>query len=354
MKKQNNHFWLIIYLGVSHVFIVLLLAILLSVEHFFAIIFALFLFISLLFVPILLYGKSYIKYYLIVVCLFVPVVFNWSIWENTWKYKNYSLECVDPCSQYNMNIFNLLTENELIFSALRFSNWFGIDFWSLSVDNKIFSQINNQTINLPSGIQKWLTNNTKNTQYYLQYGENYKAGNKVIFLLHWNGGWFLFYQKYFSKLIKNNDYLMVSPNYWMWLRDRKEGMKKILATKNDLINKWIIRKDSEFILMWISNGWRGLSRVIDSSEYNIFKKYIYLSWFIDTEIMLSDNFNKNISNKELLLIHWEKDKRAVFSKEVFEKISDKSEQLIYKEWTHFILLDNYSEIINTIQKFIKK
>ena len=285
--------------------------------------------------------------------LFFIISIIWSYNLNNKIDWNYELVDLDT-NKYNFNLLNNLNEKELLnaWIKLSFSLWITNEQlnkfipWLLNYENNI-------KINLPSQIPNALINK-KEQKYVLYSPQNYNK-DKIIFVLHWSCWGFLFYQKYFKQFADKYNYQVVTPTFWWWNWNENWWIDLIYNTYNDLLNKQKINKNTQIILIWISNWWVWISRSIYFDDKNIFQKIIYISGVMEENIINTPNFEKNIKNKYVYVISWEKDDRVFYDNYLKQK--DKlnvKKDLVFADWDHFILLSKWQKIIDFIDKIIKQ
>jgi len=318
----------------------------------------------LLFLPILLILN--IKYYKKILILFFISIF-WIFllwfWKNSWidkvEWWIYELVCINNCSEYNWSLFNTVSEKELL------NMWFDASWllWMskkqiLSFKDSVLKLNNSIKINLASQIPDSLINKTNFQKYFLYKPDKIKQ-NKVIIFLHWSAWWFKYYQKLFKNFLDKNGIIMASPNYWWGNWEQLWWQELVYKTYNDLVNKKLINKNSEIILVWASNWGRWLTRLISQDNKNLFKKIVFISGVIEKSVTDLEEFKNNIKNKQVLVIHWTEDKQVdyYFVNKFLEEFKDNNierEIFFWEDWNHFILWTKVWIIKEKIENFINK
>lgn len=344
-------FWIFIYIVFILLFILWLLWLAFSIESFFGFIFVSFFLFLFLFPLCIFFRPKWFRIYIFILCWFLPFIFVGWFEKNTKTDENFSLECIWECKKYSWNIFNLVTEDELIQAVFKIHTIIGLDIWWIDDKNSSFYSINGQKINIPSQLPGWLLNSTNNNQYYLQYWKDYIPWNPTILFLHGSAGNFLFYQKYFSDLIQESQYLLISPSYWFWNWDVWNFEQFIVDIYWDLEDKKIILHSWEKIIMWLSNGGKWLTRILWNNEIQ-FEKYIYLSWFFEKDIITDWGFQEIIDNKNISIIHGWIDKNTPFFDDI-NIVFWSSNIYFFPTADHFLLITHYQEIIDILKNILK-
>lgn len=355
--KENKIFLLCCYLFLTSIFWYSLFILFLSVQTIKTFILWLIV-LSILIIPIIFLIKFKInKIYLLLSIISLFIILWFGFQKNEWTHNNFSLVCIKPCDQYYWNLLNILTEKELL------NMWFK-SAWFFSINNTTLDSFKNTVlkieeeidINLPSQIPKSILDNVDEKQYFVYIPEN-SDKDKIIIFLHWSAWWFIFYQKLFKQFADNQWIIIVSPNFWWWNWNNYWWTNLVWDVYNNLLNKEIINKNTEIILMWASNGWRWLTRLISEDENNIFSKIVFISPIIEYKITNYKSFQKNIKDKKILIIHWKKDVRIPFSH--IEEFTNENnnidlDTLIFNEWNHFILGTESEAIQEKLKEFIWK
>ncbi len=344
------------YLFSTSIFWYFLFILFLSVETLKTFIFWISFLIFLVFpVIFILKDKTNIKYVFVFLSCFL-VIFGLSFQKNEWEYNNFSLVCIDSCNKFSLNPLNAISEKELL------NIWFRAA-WALWIDNNKLNSFRNiilkteeaVDIELPSQIPNAIFNNVGDEKYFLYKPENSK--NRLVILLHWSAGSFMFYQKLFKLFMDDEGVTLVSPIFGWWNWNDERWTELVWNTYNDLLNKGIVNKDTEVVLMWVSNGGRWLTRLVSQDDDNIFSKVIFISGVIEKKITDGSGFKNNVKWKDVLVIHWEEDERVPFSYiEDFMVNSNLNnlDKLIFSEGNHFVLASEFDEIREKIEEFLNE
>lgn len=298
---------------------------------------------------------SLINLYIIFFCILLIIGLNFQ--KNQWIDWKFELICLNDCNSYNWNILNVFTENELLnmwFSVSKLL-WVPIDQLNSFKDDILI--INESIkIRLPSVIPQAISDTVINKQYFI-YTPDENTSNKIIIFLHGSAGSFQYYQKIFKKVSDDSGVSIVSPIFGWWNWNKDGWVNLVLSVYEDLKNKNLINDGTEITIIWTSNWWRWLTRIISKDTKNIFHKIIFISWVIEWEITWMESFQRNIENKKILIIHWKQDKRVSFDlvNNFIESYKQYNIELLeYEEWDHFILWTQKQDILNNIINFIKK
>lgn len=292
------------------------------------------------------------KFLSIIAILFVIILLNW-FQPNNAQDGQFSLTCLN-CSKYNYNILNAISERELLDAWYRLA-WM---LWITKEQLRLFKDIELQyedrvQINLPSQMPNAILNYKENK--YIIYKPNNLKTNKIIFVLHWSAWWFLFYQKFFKQFADKYNIAVVTPVFGWGNWNEPWWVNLFFDTYKDLMNKWVINKQTEVILFWLSNGWVGLTRVIYFDNDNIFSKIMYISWVMEKEIMQTKRFQDNLAHKQIFTIQWEIDDRVTYSNYLdCKKYLWNIQELIFPDWDHFILLNKDKQVVEEIEKMIER
>lgn len=177
-----------------------------------------------------------------------------------------------------------------------------------------------------------------------------------MIVLHWSAGNFLFYQKYLKNFADENGIIIITPSFWWGNRNEKWWTELVFETYNDLLLRKIINKNTQIYLAWLSNWWRWLTRIVAEDRNNVFRKIIFISGVMEQEIVKNSDFQRNMLNKEFLIIAWNNDDRVYFSDTSDSLKFMKWKSIItmfFENWDHFIFVSEWKKIFEKIQKFIK-
>lgn len=353
--KLNKIFLIINYLIITIIVWVPLSILFFSIETLKTLIFWIVV-LFLLIIPIVIIinwklSKLYLSIIIFLVYVFVLLWFQ----KNEWIYNNFSLICVNDCPKYNWNPLNAISEKELL------NMWFK-SAWFLWINDATLNSFKydilniekNIKIELPSQIPNAILDNVENEKYFLYKPE--KNNNTLLILLHGSAGWFQYYQKLFKELADENWIIIASPNYWWWEWQNEWWTKLVMDVYNKLYNEKIINKNTKIILLWVSNWWRWLTRLIEQDNNNIFSKVVFISWVIEKSITDKANFLNNLKTKKLFVIHWVDDDRVWFNyiqDFIASTNSNNLKTLIFEKWDHFILGTEFDKIKPELVEFIK-
>lgn len=353
MEKISNElkiYYLWLYLVVFWIFWLVFLSLLIHSRTFFSVIFSLFLIWFFLLPVIFILNSKINKKYLGILCILLIISTFWAFEKTVWIEGNYELVNLD-WKKYSFNYLNNYTEKELLYTWAQMS-------WILWVTKEQADYVKEASksyyeneIKLPSQIPDALFDKS-NRNYVIYTPSNYNK-EKVIFVIHGSCGNFMFYQKVFQKLADETWYQIITPSFWFWNWFNTWWVEMIFDTYIDLINKQKINKNTQSIMIWVSNGWTALSRMIYFDDKNIFSKIFYLSWVVEKNIFELEKFKNNAKNKEIYWIHGKVDDRIWF--EYFQEadeILDFKDKLIFEDWDHFILMSKAKEIMEFVQKNI--
>lgn len=356
MKKNIilRVFLLVTYLVAISIFVVILYWLALWVENFNGYIFVVWMGLSLS-IPIIyiLFDKISKKVMILWIIITIYTLSRW-FQINQKTDGDYKLVCMNNCNKYNYNILNILTEKELLNSGYKLASLIWITKEQLHKFQKIqLSYENKINIDLPSQIPNWLID--KKQSKYILYSKPSFTKDKLIMVIHGSCGWFLFYQKFFKQYWDKYKTKVVLPTFGWWNWNKEWWIKLIFDTYYDLLNKWEITKDTEVILIGISNWWLGLSRTIYFDKENIFPKIIYVSAVMENEIIQSKEFAKNIQNKLVSIIHGKIDDRIDYiNTKYLTKYYPNISTLFVENWDHFILLNEEKLLSQEIEKIIEQ
>lgn len=271
--------------------------------------------------------------------------------KTDWDYK---LVCMNNCSKYNYNLLNILTEKDLLNSGYKLASLIWITKEQLNKFQNIqLSYEEKVNINLPSQISNGLID--KKQSKYILYSKQSFTKDKLIMVVHGSCGWFLFYQKFFKQYWDKYNTKVVVPTFGWWNWNKEWWIELIFHTYYDLLNKWEINKDTEIVLIGISNWWLWLSRAIYFDKDNIFSKVIYISAVMENEIIQSKEFEKNAQNKLVSIIHWKIDDRVdYYNTKYLTKYFPNISTLFVENWDHFILLNEEIVLSQEIEKIIEQ
>lgn len=297
------------------------------------------------------YKNKKIILYIIWFHFFIIIILFYFFWklEIDKTYKDYS--SISLWEKYSYNLLNIYNERELINMWLAASKFLQIPDEQKKQFEWILQEIENwQNINLPSAIPDAILN--KKQDRYILYTPKNTNNKNLIFILHWNAWWFLFYQKVFKSVADKYNYPIVLPQFWWWNWNEKWWIELIYKTYNDLLNKNIISSETKVTIIALSNWWVWVWEILKTDKKNIFSKIICISCVFDEKQYQKSL--ENISKKEFLILHWDIDDRTTLSNYFkITKYLPKHLNKIYKNQNHFLLLQEKDDILSKIESFIK-
>lgn len=353
MISPQKIIFCIYYLAISIAFIVGSFWLLLSSQTLLTFLFSVCL-LLILTTPFIFIIKGKVnKKYLIFLGIFIISLLPFWFQQNnaiSWNFKLVSLSS----EKYNYNILNIIQEKELLSVGIKFA-------WILEISNseidsfikKLYEYEKNIEINLPSQIPNALIN--KKEQKYILYTPETSKKDELIIVLNGSAGWFLFYQKFFKQFWDAHQTQIVTPIFWWGNWYESGGVELIYKTYYDLIEKWNILPNTKVTLIWVSNGWTGLSRTVAYDENNIFTKIVFISWVMESYIIENNFFQENAQEKSFYVIHGMKDKAVAY--DYFLKVQKsfpKLQTLIFENGDHYILLNEQTKIIKEIHNILNE
>ncbi|MEF2175049.1 MAG: hypothetical protein V3575_01150 [Candidatus Absconditabacteria bacterium] len=346
-------FILVTYLITISIFIVILYGLALGVRSFNGYIFVIWMGLSLS-IPIIYILSDKVSKKLLILWIIITIyTLSRGFQINQKTNGNYKLVCMHNCSKYNYNILNILSEKELLNSGYKLASLIGITKEQLDKFKPIQLEYENKVnINLPSQIPNALID--KKESKYILYSKPSFTQDKLFMVIHGSCGGFLFYQKFFKRYGDKYNTKVVMPTFgWgNWKKDG--GIELIYETYYDLLNKGEINKNTEVILIGISNGGLGISRAIYFDKNNIFPKIIYISAVMENEMIQSKEFANNVQNKLVSIITGKVDDRVDYSNtKLLTKYFPNISTLFVENGDHFILLNEEKLLSQEIEKIIE-
>lgn len=252
---------------------------------------------------------------------------------------------------YSWNLLNIFTEKELL--NMGFAAAFMLQISAEQKENfqNIFYEIeNSHNISLPTAIPNAIIN--KKEQRYILYNPETSNKENLIFILHWNAGWFLFYQKIFQSLADKHQAKIVMPQF-AWGNWNETWWKELIYTAyNDVLQKNIISPNTKITVIAVSNGWVWVAEILKSDTKNIFSHVVCISCVFD-----KNEYKKvlsKISEKKFLILHGDRDDRTpVWNYLQIKNLLPEHNETIYKNEDHFLLLHKKDEIIWKIDSFLQ-
>lgn len=197
--------------------------------------------------------------------------------------------------------------------------------------------------------------NSNNEKYFIYIPKEVK-NDEVILFLHGSGGNFQLYPKLWQEYAEKYKKIVVLPTFGLGQWDNPGGIDTIHSVIKDAKNRNLISTDANFTVVGLSGGGIGVSHLIKSDNDNEFTNIVYLSALIEKEVVQSEEFQRNIKNKNVLIIHGEKDVRTpienVFEVKKYLK-GQHYETKIYEEEDHFLFLFHQEEIFKMIDELGK-
>jgi predicted esterase len=340
------------------IFILLILFILLSLKTLQgAVSMSVFILIYILFtgirrrVPLFL---KYKKYLLILLTGFCLLFFSFGFQTITRESPTVKSYCVNTCPVFEYSIYNIFHEYDLISIGMNVAPFlFGIQEIKIQ-EIREFVQSKYSEIMAPSDFTSLplmsvngmfsSSQSLREKGHYYVYTPEKKTNNVIIFL-HGSAGNFQIYLKILSKIAEKNGTTIIAPSFGfgIWNNESTEMIKEIIT---DADNKKILPHSPVYTAIGLSNGGRGISRLIEKDDSNMIRNIVYISAVLEPEIIASNQFQKNIKNKKITIIHGKNDFLVPLRNEGFYTNHSKLNNIstIELEANHLLFFTHFSKV----------
>lgn len=193
--------------------------------------------------------------------------------------------------------------------------------------------------------------------YYEVTDRNQKDEDKKLVVLYfhwkwWNKTWWINDETFWwnfnriQNLMIENSWVYITTDTELWVKSENNHWKLLKHLKTKY-------KNAKIILIWWSNWWIMLWKLLNNKEYNKFIDWIILSWTILDENKSWYSTDFLIKNRiPVYIAHWNKDHIQFWEKEIFLKSFLSQwwlwKVVIFNWWIHGtpIRMIDYKEAIN--------
>ena len=180
----------------------------------------------------------------------------------------------------------------------------------------------------------------------------------VILFVHGSLGNFKGYLWCWKKFADQNNFAIIAPTFGSGNWNRKGGGDEILRAVKYCKSNSKLDSDNVYIV-GLSNGGKGVSRVIASAPSSNFKGIIFISAVMEREIILSNAFIDKCKNNNILVLHGNKDLRIPIEYIIpqVKKMNQRGANTTAKYFPnedHFLMFSSWDEMSYDIEAWIKK
>ncbi len=194
------------------------------------------------------------------------------------------------------------------------------------------------------------------TGHFYQYIPKSDSPLPVILFIHGSLGNFKGYMWCWKKFADVNKFAIIAPTFGAGNWDRKGGVEEIEKAVEYCRNNPKF-DNTQIYLVGLSNGGKGVSRIILNSPTSTFKGVIYISAVMENEIIAGDSFIAKCKKQNILVVHGEKDRRIPLTYIRPQIINMKMQGVnveyeYYPDEDHFLMFSQWNHISKRLNDWI--
>jgi len=201
------------------------------------------------------------------------------------------------------------------------------------------------------------TGNKPNGHLY-EYIPDAEKPLPVILFVHGSLGNFKGYLWCWKKFADKNGYAVVAPTFGAGNWNQPGGVEEILNSieyckKNPMLDS------GKIYIVGLSNGGKGVSRVILSSPQKLFEGVIYISAVMEDDVIMDNSFIDKCKTQNILVLHGNKDKRIPV-KYIIPQVNNMKlrgvnvQESYYPEEDHFLMFSSWQRVQEDIEKWLEE